>query len=330
MRYVLRSHSVWPYFIDRNCPACLLYEGPDYRISAWRISTMSTTEATVYEHSGQLGSGAILVPVGALIATLILSVAYAYISVYSPIAGYISLLFVLGFGFGIAAATAYIGSYAKCRNPAFLRRVGFAAGLIGLYVSWAVFEYALLKRYDETFTVGLFDIVLAPAGAWELAKAINEEGWYSISGFTPSGVVLWIFWGIEAAAIIGIPAIFSTMAINDKVFCEQCDHWVPSSKKVIRLAVPSDAAPVTHLQAGEIEPLEALPSVSANTTPHLHVDVKACSTCKKTAAYQVNAVELEPDKDGKIKEKKTALTELLMMKPDALSRLQALADRPAE
>ena len=56
------------------------------------------TKLAVYQHSGRLGSGVVVVPVAAVIAAVVLSFAYAYADVYSPIAGYVSIILVAVFG----------------------------------------------------------------------------------------------------------------------------------------------------------------------------------------------------------------------------------------
>ncbi len=86
-----------------------------------------------YTHSGELGSSLLLAPIGGLIAAAVLAVAYAYISVYSPIAGWISILFVLGFGFGQGFTVGQIGYLAKCRNSGLLTIVGLVTGVVALY-----------------------------------------------------------------------------------------------------------------------------------------------------------------------------------------------------
>ena len=90
--------------------------------------------AKVYRHSGKIGPAALSVPIMGIIGAIILSFVYAYITVYSPIAGYISILFVLGFAFGVGFAISWAGYSGKCRNPGFLYFLGFLISILhGLY-----------------------------------------------------------------------------------------------------------------------------------------------------------------------------------------------------
>lgn len=106
---------------------------------------MTESTSGVYSHSGKLGPAVFTVPIGGIIATLVLSTVYAYVDVYSPIGGYISLLFVGGLAFGLGWAISKLGYFARCRNAAFLHLVGLVCGLAAVYTSWAVFEYAMIN-----------------------------------------------------------------------------------------------------------------------------------------------------------------------------------------
>ncbi len=57
---------------------------------------MTDSSTSVYAHSGKLGMGFFVVPLGGAVGAILLSIIYAYVTVCSPIAGYISLLFVGG------------------------------------------------------------------------------------------------------------------------------------------------------------------------------------------------------------------------------------------
>lgn len=102
--------------------------------------------AGVYKPSGGLGTSLFVVPLVALIGTLIASVVYAYVTVYCPIAGFVSIVFVGGYAFALAFTVSLAGYVSKCRKPGFLHLAGFLTGLFGLYCSWAAFVYVLLAR----------------------------------------------------------------------------------------------------------------------------------------------------------------------------------------
>jgi hypothetical protein len=285
---------------------------------------MHGTSPAVHRHSGGLGTSLFLLPIGAVIATVVLSIAYAYVDVYSPIVGYISLLFVVFFGFGLGYAVSQVGFIAKCRNTVLLRVTGLFSGLLALYVSWGTFEYALLSRYDEEFTASLADVLASPGVVWEMAKMINAEGWYSVGGFTPAGTVLWAFWGIEAIIVVGAPFLLATMAIDDQVFCENCRRWCKSVTSAVRLTLPESHSHLDNLRPENLQPLVSLPVAPPAESNFIRIDTWECDQCRSTAAMQAKVAARVPDKDGKVEEKTEDLTAIWNITPAVLKQIQSL------
>ena len=87
---------------------------------------MAGSTGAVYTHSGKLGLGPIVVPIGAFISAVALGIAYAYVVVYVPLVGYLSLIFVACFAGGLGLSVAYLGFLARCRSVGFLRLAGVA------------------------------------------------------------------------------------------------------------------------------------------------------------------------------------------------------------
>ena len=290
---------------------------------------MMRSTAGVYSHSGAIGPAIFVVPIAGLIAAPVLGTAYAYVDVYSPIAGYVSLLFVFGFAFALGWTISKIGYISRCRNTSFLFVAGLLAGLIGLYTSWAAFEYAVLTRYAEGFEAALLDVFLSPAAIWELARSINESGWYTISGMTPTGAVLWTFWGIEAVAVVVGTAMFSISALGDEVFCERCEQWMSKIAGKVRLQLPEDQTQLEKLSPDNLDPLGALATASPADNPHLRVDAWECQACKENAAVQVKVQAIEHNDKGKAEEKLEDVTPIWSVSSTALERLSGLADRPS-
>ncbi len=280
--------------------------------------------ANVYTHSGSLGSALFLVPLVGIVAGLVLGLLYAYITVYSPIGGYVSVLFVAGLGFGVGMASALSAKVAKCRNPAFLKVAGFAVGLATLYGSWVFFEFVLLRHGGaEIEWANLPGLFLSPAVVWELASSINEDGWFSIGSFTPSGIVLWILWAIEAMIIVGIVTIATGFSVDDEVFCERCNQWIETGGPPLRLTIPEGEDLQTRVAGGELEALESL-TPATDIYPFLAVDLKECDRCKNMATYQVKMIEQKVADDNTTKVEKSDLTEVLRVPADALGRLKEL------
>lgn len=290
---------------------------------------MAEVPRPAYIHSGRLGAALVVVPIVVLVATPTLALVYSYLIVYVPIAGYVSLLFVLGFGVCLALVVASSGYVAKCRNAPVLCLMGLLTGLFGLYCSWVAFEYALLRRADPEFDVGLLEMAQSPGAIWAVAKDINETGWYEVFGATPKGVLLWLFWAVEALLIVGMPTACAPMWTAPAVFCEPCGCWCDQLGDPLRLAIPSDAAVVGSLQSGRLDVLDELPNVTAAEPAYLRVEVQQCPECETTAAYQLTLVKRTRDSEGKFQEQTQDLTEWLVLEPGEVAQLEALATREA-
>ena len=284
----------------------------------------------VYKHSGEIGSAAFVAPPLAMLAALVLSLIYAYIDVWSPITGYISILFVLGLAIGLMFSVRMITKLTKCRSPGFALALGLFTGVFALYASWAFFEYALLSRFDDSFDAGMLDVLLAPLAVWEIALNINETGWYSIRGITPSGGVLWFFWGVEALMIVGGAGLGGLTALEGEVFCEGCQAWCDESAVKPRLHTPQDLMQLQNLSSADLSALEALPAAGAGDNPHLWVEIKRCLGCDRTAAAQLKLVKFETNDKGEVSESTANLGSVHLVGAGELSRFEALAGRPVE
>lgn len=137
-----------------------------------------------YEPSGALGNVVLMAGTG-IVASLVCGFAYAFIDVYSPLVGYVSILFVLGFGFAVGTALGFAAKAAKCRNPGFLHGLAALTGLFAVYSSWVFFEFALITRFGDGIPLaGLIGLFLTPAAVWEIALNVNTEGWFTLSNWT--------------------------------------------------------------------------------------------------------------------------------------------------
>ena len=272
-----------------------------------------------YSHSGRLGSAPVVVPIGGLIAALVLGIVYSYVIVYVPIVGYLSIIFVGLLVFGLVFTISKLGYLSQCRNAGFMHLTGFVVGLVALYSSWAAFVYALLAAEVPEFDYTLLDIMISPGGIWEFAKLINEQGWYSIFGVTPSGIGLWVIWGLEALLIVGGTALLATMHIQEGVFCEDCGVWSQRTESAAKFHVPEDIE--LDLQPDDLSSLMALEPADASAEQIVRVDTWQCNECSMTAALQVHLVIVETDNDGNNTQNVTQLTPIWFVSPETVKQV---------
>ncbi len=280
---------------------------------------------TVYKHSGKIGPALFIVPIASIIGATLLSLAYAYISVYSPIAGYISILFVAGFAFGTGMVVSFAGKLGKCRNTGFLHLAGFLTGLYAIYISWAIFTFALLKK--SGIDADLVHILSSPDALWTFVTTLNANGWYSIKSWTPTGTVLWIFWGIEALMIAGISSILGANGIDSEIFCEKCSKWCSPSLFDFHMGLTSETAMLDALKNGDIDTLATLDRVESSVFPRFDVKILNCDTCKETAGFKLCFSSIETDKEGKTEEKSEDFSELFVLNYSSFEKLKAIGEK---
>ncbi|MDP6360159.1 MAG: hypothetical protein QF473_33900, partial [Planctomycetota bacterium] len=236
------------------------------------------------------------------------------------------------FGFGVGFTVGYAGKASKCRSRPFMTVAGLVAGILALYSGWVFFEFALLNRYGSVSipASSLPDMFLSPVALWKTAETINANGWYSIRGTTPSGIVLWIFWAIEAVLVVGMAAVLAPAAIDEEVFCEQCFDWCDSSDLPVYLGLTADEGVIERLPEGEIEDLESLPTVTDVTFPRVTVKIRKCLTCSNTTTCQLVVENVELDKEGEAQLEAAEISGQLLISDEEFARLKRLSERPAE
>ncbi len=265
--------------------------------------------------------GRIVVPLGGVVAALVLSIVYAFVNVYSPFVGYLSLVLTAGLVVGIGFLIGRLALVTKCRNPGFLRLVGLSCGILALYSSWAAFEYVLFARYDESFDFTMVDLFISPAAVWYVAMDINKSGWYSVFGSTPSGMLLWFFWGVEAIMIVAGPAILATMELETEVFCESCNRWCAQSLDAVRLTSPDSEENFEKLRTGNVGLLQTLRPAQPDVYPFLSIDTWQCESCNQMAAMQAKLYTVETDSEGEVTEKIGVFTPIVLTDPAVLVKI---------
>jgi hypothetical protein len=272
-----------------------------------------------------------MAPLLGIFAGLIGAFLYAYIDVYSPVVGVISLFVVLGLGFGVGLAVGMAGKAGHCRNAALLHGIGFLVGLVTLYFSWVFFEWVLLRRGEEAAEFGftaLVNIALSPGTVWEIAKSIAETGWYSIKSADVKGIGSWITWGLEAVMMVGLVTVAAGSVLDDAVYCETAKSWVPKREGELRLRLPSNPLKAQELIVADTVDLHALERAGDDEFPRIHLDLWYSPQTPATAAYQLQ-LELPKMEKGEITGVvKKPMSKRFVASLEEAEELAALADRP--
>ncbi len=237
-----------------------------------------------YKPSGRFGIDAFLwVPLYGIPTGLILAFVYAYVTLYIPVVGYISALIALGLGLGTGYAVSGAIKRAKVRNQPLAFSLGTLIGLFTLYFMWVAWAFALLSREGQD--VSIVAIALQPQVLWRFMLALNETGAWSVKGLTPSGVVLGVFWGIEALIIVGAPAFFA-LTFAESPFCEKCSSWCKEHFGIFAIEAVEKEELTRRLQQFDIDFIAAIPPASKGTMSLLRFDLHSCP-CRQTDALSV-------------------------------------------
>ncbi len=278
-----------------------------------------TSEKQFYTHSGKIAPQLVLgVPILLIVFTL-LAFTYAYTVVYIPIIGYLSFLLTIGFALGVGFSTAVVLQFFKTRNSIFAFCFGMGAGIIALYAAWVTFEYVFLNKVSDE-NIELFRIA-NPRVTWDIACFIAEKGWYSIRSFTPKGVVLWAFWGIEACIIIGAPAYMAHSFIKDSVFCESCKGWADDHKNKLIFEYLSESELKQKLTVQDMSFLDSILKVKRTAESFYRIDCSACCTCDNLYTLSLLRVTRTWDKEGKETDKEKYILKNLFICKATFDRL---------
>jgi hypothetical protein len=264
---------------------------------------MSAT-ARVYSPSGKTGNSFLFMPPLGFAAGVIMGGIYAYINVYNP------LLILQGIatfllGYGLSQVLIKGAKLSQCRSIPAAMAIGLLTAVVGIYVAWATFEYALIRKSvgeDISLLMPAYtDLLFDPALVWNTALGINEEGWFSIGkGAHVSGIFLAILWIGEILIVLGLVLFPLYAFVSNTLYCEACKVWCNESKDLARFEpAPSDAL-TQRLKDGDLTAIaELTPHAGTDNSPFIRIDSQRCQSCGNTATFQASQVTFTQEKDGK-------------------------------
>jgi hypothetical protein len=120
---------------------------------------------------------------------------------------------------------------------------------LGLYIGWVSWIHAFSGREI---------IALDPYSLFNLIHEISIRGAWSIKKTTPTGIVLYIVWAIEAIIIVGAAGATALLS-SDSPYCEMCKKWVETKDTITRLEpILKKDELISKLEQGNFESLKSL------------------------------------------------------------------------
>jgi hypothetical protein len=237
-----------------------------------------------YRHSGRFtSSGAAAGLAVGLAAGVALAAAYAYLLIWVPWAA-LRMMLPIGFGAALGVVPALVMKRQLVRNTLVAMAVGGVASVVGFYFAWAVWMYALFHQAGADIGfVGLLGLVFQPQVAWNIVRAIGQEGAWALksSGQTVKGWQLWLVWASEAVAVLGFAVLAARYHIAKDPFCETCHAWCKETKGVAWVGPVEKSELKRHLEGKHFGFFETH-AVPADEAPAYRLDLHSCATCDQT------------------------------------------------
>lgn len=272
---------------------------------------------TPYKPSGLMGSQwplAIALGVG---AAFVIGGVYGWLNYYNPIVGILTLLIAGGASYGVGWVVSFGVDRFAIRNPMAAAGIGAGAGALLMAFGWVSFVSVLLwDRLEASLVSTWFECVFQPFDMIEfITQVLLPEGWFSIKSWTPSGVVLFIGWLIEAACFVGVAALTAWKRAT-RPFDEAAGTWYRSSLLPAGFAMPGqDPAAATSIAPQSLAALAPVP-VSG---PHFVLTVFESGLAGSMPLIEVERIKF----DGKKKEGSDIMAPCYVP-PDLVARLRAV------
>jgi hypothetical protein len=277
-----------------------------------------------YQHSGAFSiPGLLAASVAAMLAGLILAVAYAYTTLYIPLAGFVTFLLTGGYGALLGASTGFLLRWGRVRNGLLAGIVATVVALVSWWFSWCVWLDALLGRAGQDASV--LAIVLQPGAMWDLVRGVNRTGAWSIAGGTPTGVVLWILWLVEAAIVLGLGILLAQGILTGDPYCERCGTWCAKKPLVVRFPPELAEGIKARAESKDLAGIATAERAAAGSAGWTQLSLHACPRCEHTRTLSVLTVTEKVDEKGKASQSETIVADKLLLSREEAAALEAMA-----
>ena len=201
----------------------------------------------------------------------------------------------IGASFGLGWLARQMIVLGHVRNVGLSLFIGALLGISMTYMSHA-------ELYAELSDYSIVEFALSPVFLWETANYVAEVGYFEISGSMFDGGMLWIAWGIEAIALIGVPIYMAYSYATSRVYCEHCNNWAEEDNNLMIFKVADEDAMKSQFLQGDLSFLKEAQALTqqqiAQPGEHYSIDEEWCKKCGKTHAISLrkNIRKIEKDK----------------------------------
>ena len=284
----------------------------------------SNAPVKFYRHSGKAPIlGLILMGIAGLTATLVLGVFYGYLLYFIPFI-YLNFLIVGGYIYAISYVLARVAKLGKVRNLLLIGLAGLAFGMLAEYIGWISWLAAITG--SPVNLIGFF----FPLDVIAFIMEIAQQGAWSISGFTPTGTILYLIWLAEAVAVVGGITYLTYSARRGIPFCEESDMWAEKRTVlgVFEPLVSKERFRIT-LTEGSFSAFSELKPLGMNQNHFTMLELFECDQCRNFFVLNVDDVLVKIDNKGRQNTKVKPVISNMMVTPSILSGLRRLIEENA-
>lgn len=245
-------------------------------------------ETRYYQPSGAVPIlGLILSTSVAIFLAAVCGFVFGVVEFYNPII-YVNFLGAFFVPMMVGGAVRSTLIKLKVRNRAVAMLLGLLTATTILYAAWWAYVVALLKW--EMLSPD-------PSILWQMIGLISDNGVWSIKKYTPTGVVLWILWAIEAGAIY----VFTMNGVLDTPppFCEDCEQVTAQKIAPHAFSMKDPVQLREELEEGKADLLFEGVRDNPGSNCFLRVTVNACPTCDESYFATIETVTITVDNEGK-------------------------------
>ncbi len=270
-----------------------------------------------YSHSGAVPVlGALGTIVAGAFTAVLGGLAYGYAFYYIPLA-YLNVVCTLAFGAGIGFVVASAAVAGKVRSPRFIAAVTLGSALLGLYVYWGAYLWAL-AGIDR---VGL--VAFWPPALLDFGRYLFDNGsWGLREGEVIKGWLLVAIWIVETGVIVGLSLTVERMG-GDRPFCEACKEWTERERGVARLASDGSEPAWNAVLAGDLPALASFEPAEPGASRFVRLDVARCPRCQDSRFLTVSTVDVVVNGQGQSSEKLRSLITNAILTPSQFAVVEA-------
>lgn len=285
-------------------------------MSDYQLNQYLADKGIYYKHSGKVNPlGIVLVPLIGILGAAILSIVYAYATVYIPFV-YLNFFITLGYGFAIGHLVVKAAEAGKIRNLKLVLFFGIIIAIFAEYFNWVSWIFAYTKT--KVFVASPIDII-------RIMGILGHLGAWSIKSVVVKGGFLYFVWFVEAVIIMGLIIAHSYTTIKSMPFCERCNIWIKSKIRISRLQPITDVAGFKNeLERKDYSRLLNLERMSSSDNAYTVIELLICPSCREQHLLNVEKVRITTNSKGKKIESHTTIIENLIISEDTFLLARSL------